>query len=293
MKIQPLHILLIIIVFFASSMLMYSIISKNQKNPLAVILPSPTPIYLAKASATAGPSNTPMPTNTPTPTATPTNTPTPTPKPITHFYTLPPGSVLPSGEYCALHVRRSNWEPRPENNEPNHTIPVAGRDYSIIDWGPNSFGQNEKANTLRVRINGNFIGTTDEILQWAACKWGIDEDIVRAQAVQESYWRMSQRGDGDQSVGILQVKMSVHRNPDPAAKISTAFNADYTYAFWRSCYEGYIDWLHAEHPEYNGGDVWGCLGHWASGGWNNEDGNRYINNVKAHLNSRRWSQSDF
>jgi hypothetical protein len=146
---------------------------------------------------------------------------------------------------------------------------------------------------LRVRINGNFTGTTDEILQWAACKWGIDEDIVRAQAVQESYWRMSQRSEGDDVVGILQVKMSVHRNTNPAAAISTAFNADYTYGFWRSCYEGYIDWLKAEKPEYGAGDVWGCLGHWGSGTWYNDDANTYINNVKAQLSARRWAQSDF
>lgn len=235
--------------------------------------------------------------------------PSPTVVIVKHFSTLPPASILPSGEACAARVRRNIWEPRPENYTANHTIPSAGSDYAIIDWGPNSFGQNEKANTLRARINGSFVGTTDEILQWAACKWGIDEDIVRAQAVQESYWRMSQLGDHtesgeecakfgasapcDQSYGILQVKASVHRTTFPAARNSTAFNADYTYAFWRSCYEGYIDWLHAEHPEYKGGDVWGCLGHWASGTWYNDDANTYINTVKEHLNTRRWEQSDF
>jgi hypothetical protein len=30
---------------------------------------------------------------------------------------------------------------------------------------------------------GDDEGTTDEIIQWAACKWGIDTDVVRAQAV--------------------------------------------------------------------------------------------------------------
>ena len=291
MKFRKLHIAALVILCVLFLVAGFIMVSRNSQKKIAVLSPSPTP----KAAAS--------PTNSPTPTITSTPSPTPTlpvvvptdsrTKEGTHFTTLPPGSALPSGEECASRVLRNSWEPRPENNEPNHKIPVAGSDYSIIDWGPNSFGQNEKANTLRVRINGNFTGTTDEILQWAACKWGIDEDIVRAQAVQESYWRMSQRSEGDDVVGILQVKMSVHRNTNPAAAISTAFNADYTYGFWRSCYEGYIDWLKAEKPEYGAGDVWGCLGHWGSGTWYNDDANTYINNVKAQLNARRWEQSDF
>ena len=33
-------------------------------------------------------------------------------------------------------------------------------------------------------VDGDFAGTTDQLIQWAACKWGIDEDIVRAPADQ-------------------------------------------------------------------------------------------------------------
>ncbi len=75
------------------------------------------------------------------------------------------------------------------------------------------------------RVTGNFKGTTDEIIQWGACKWGIDEDIVRAMAIGESNWRMSQLGDYvsdpakcasgyttpcPTSFGILQVKHTAH-----------------------------------------------------------------------------------
>ncbi len=45
------------------------------------------------------------------------------------------------------------------------------------------------------RVDGAFTGTTDQVLQWAACKWGIDEDVVRAQVVKESWWQMSALGD--------------------------------------------------------------------------------------------------
>jgi hypothetical protein len=41
---------------------------------------------------------------------------------------------------------------------------------------------------LLARVDGQFTGTTDEILQWAACKWGLPDDLIRADAVVESTW---------------------------------------------------------------------------------------------------------
>src|SRR5947209_15932883 len=38
-------------------------------------------------------------------------------------------------------------------------------------------------------------GTTEEILTWGACKWGLDADVVKAVAVQESDWRQSTVSD--------------------------------------------------------------------------------------------------
>ena len=37
-------------------------------------------------------------------------------------------------------------------------------------------------------VSGNFVGSTDEIIQWAAWKWGVDEDVIRSVAVTESDW---------------------------------------------------------------------------------------------------------
>ena len=48
-----------------------------------------------------------------------------------------------------------------------------------------------------------------EIIQWAACKWGIDEDIVRAQVIKESYWYQSTNGDNGESWGLGQVRRAV------------------------------------------------------------------------------------
>ena len=41
---------------------------------------------------------------------------------------------------------------------------------------------------LRPRVTGAHVGTTDENIQWAACKWGISDNVLRAIAVRESTW---------------------------------------------------------------------------------------------------------
>ena len=102
------------------------------------------------------------------------------------FTTLPPGSALPSEQVCAARVHRSSWEPRADNERANHTVPTATQIRQLIPWGPSN-GVDPRADILRKQITGKFTGTTDEILQWVACKWGIDINIVRAEAVAESF----------------------------------------------------------------------------------------------------------
>jgi hypothetical protein len=41
--------------------------------------------------------------------------------------------------------------------------------------------------------------TTAEILRWAACTWGIDQNVVFAQAAVESWWRQTTKGDWETS----------------------------------------------------------------------------------------------
>jgi hypothetical protein len=203
---------------------------------------------------------------------------------------LPPGSALPND--CAARVPRSSWEPRPENNKPNHYVPQRGTDYSIRPWDSQNFGMNDAADALARRIDGNFTGTTDEIIRWGACKWGFDEDIVRAVAVTESWWRQSQLGDfvdgQPTSYGLLQVKKTVHTITYPGAQQSTALNVDYALAYRRACYEGLIEWL--GNPA---GDEWGCVGHWFSGGWKDAGAQNYVSIVQNHLAQRTWAQPGF
>ncbi|MDQ4089722.1 MAG: hypothetical protein M3163_05410, partial [Actinomycetota bacterium] len=94
-----------------------------------------------------------------------------------YFGTLAPGSVLPSDAQCAAQVRRSTWEPRPENTKANQTVPAS---VSLPGFTPEDGGTDRRARTLADRVTGNFKGTTDEIIQWAACKWGFSDETVRA-----------------------------------------------------------------------------------------------------------------
>ena len=59
--------------------------------------------------------------------------------------------------------------------------------YNATTWGPWS-GEFPRA-------TGNFTGSTDDIIQWAACKWGFDENTLRAQVAKESYWTQTNLGD--------------------------------------------------------------------------------------------------
>ncbi|MGH2506736.1 MAG: hypothetical protein ACRDHZ_04885 [Ktedonobacteraceae bacterium] len=247
---------------------------------------------------------------TPTPIATATN-PITGKSPQTNF---PPGATLPTEAQCAASVKRSSFEPRPQNAQANQAVPTAQQIAALAPWGAN-MGQSPLSDSLRKQISGNFTGTTDEILQWAACKWGIDPNIVRAEAVIESSWKQSQLGDYTsdqtqcppgtwdgqgcyQSYGILQIKYIYFQSSWPMSRTDTAFSAEFMYGVIRACYEGWTTYLNASTPlpgyaPYHAGDIWGCLGRWFSGGWYNQGAVDYIQKVKAALASKAWLQAGF
>lgn len=269
--------------------------------------PTTAPTTAATGSSTSRPATTPGPTSTrrtttttaqTTTTTRPTTTrPTTTSQPSGdgYFRTLPVGASLPSGDACAGQVKA-----RPEVRAGNATF-NATRGSGTNDRYP--------------RVDGNFTGTTDEIIQWAACKWGIDEDWARAQSVKESYWDMTVGGDltSDQdachplkrtssgqcpeSVGLLQVRYRPHLEAFENANSirSTAYNADYTYAVWRACYDGELTWLNnvERGRDYAAGDLEGCLGVWFSGRWYVPRAVTYIGEVRDIKNSRTWESANF
>jgi autotransporter family porin len=260
----------------------------------------------ATAVPTAKPTSTPVatvkPTNTPVATATPGGT-------GRYFSTLPVGAALPSDAECAAAVKR-----RPENKRVNATYNATRGNQTL----PNNFLSGDpRVNTLTARVTGNFTGSTDEILQWTACKWGVDEDMVRAQAAIESWWRQSTKGDWTtnasncapghglgvdgqagqcpESFGILQNRYPYEKGAWPGIDTSTAFNADTAYAIWRACYEGYEWWLNdvERGQQYAAGDAWGCMGRWFAGRWHTQPAEDYISRVKGYLSQRIWEQASF
>lgn len=115
------------------------------------------------------------------------------PRAAGYFRTRPVGawSSLPSGRACRSRIHHSRWEPRPANAGPNHRMPsvaavraaFAARPLS----GDGSYSRRWDRWLLR-RVTGHFTGRTDEIMQWAACKWGLSDNLLRAIAVRESTW---------------------------------------------------------------------------------------------------------
>jgi autotransporter family porin len=251
-----------------------------------------------------------------------TPAPTPTPGPgsggssANYFATVPssetgspPAGIPRSDATCAAAVVPTP-ENRPQNTAANHSVPPSP---SAVDWGTalNYWGIFVAD---RNHVTGNFTGTTDEILQWTACKWGLDVDLVRADAVIESSWVQSTLGDncgvaGEGSYGLLQVKSKdcsgnwVHGGY-PYTQNDSALGVDYWGARMRACFDGAFynggQWLYngqtiAQIISQHGQDyaLWGCVGSWFSGGWYDSGAQSYIAKVEADYQSKPWLRPGF
>ena len=135
------------------------------------------------------------PLSSPSPTATTSATASSAAPPAAGYFPslVAPGNVtaLPDGTSCAGAVHRSSWEPRPDNYKRNHVLvdPAAVRS-SFASRPRSGLGSYDPRwdSWLLPRVDGQFSGTTDEIIQWAACKWGLPDNYLRAEADTESTW---------------------------------------------------------------------------------------------------------
>ena len=93
------------------------------------------------------------------------------------------------------------------------------------------------------RVTGKFKGTTDEIIQWAAYKHGIDVDTSCARS------RWSSRGGGCRPSATTATASGSTSSAGPSTAArrtpsdSTAFNADYYGAIIRAYFDGKMPWL--------------------------------------------------
>lgn len=234
-----------------------------------------------------------------------------------YFGLLPAGSYasLPSDSQAAAEVHRSSWEPRPGNARYNHTIPPR----LLIRADPAAHAYDPRWYTYILgRITGHFTGTTDEIFQWAALKWGLPDNLIRAIAYEESDWHQSNYGDfvDDRarcpagyktlpcpvSFGIVGTKSTSWPGVFPWNKYSTAATVDVLGGWLRGCYEGWVWWLGGRRdgrPGYRAGNIWGCVGAWYSGKWLDGQasvpgtGEAYIARVKHWYYVRPWLSPGF
>jgi hypothetical protein len=233
------------------------------------------------------------------------------------FRTLPAGSALPDEPTCAALVVRSTWEPRPANAAANHLAATAAEVAQLAPWDVERVFD-RRALALEARVTGSFVGTTDEILQWIACKWGFDVEHVRAEAAASSAWTQglhtdwtsttaecppdasTQQGANGlqcaQTYGILQITWQYNKSAWPAFRDSTTFHLDYAFGLRRACLEGWDLSQAARAPAgiaYAADDEWGCMGAYFSGQWHDAAAESYVSRVRGQLAGRSWTQPGF
>ena len=229
--------------------------------------------------------------------------------------------VAPLSDAQAAGRVQSVDEVRPDNSRwrgtlppPNAYRPSADELAAFRHGQVDGYGRTQlEYNPLAAHVTGNFSGTTDEILQWVAHKWGIPEDVVRAVALNESSWWMSQLGDRRtvsdpskyptysrvegtsdvyESLGIMQVRWNpwgLHQGTEPLRWKSTAFNADYWASVVRYYYDGLCYWC---GPDYSAGQEWASIGAWYNPSpWGSTGG--YIDSVEYDSTQHVWTQAGF
>ena len=164
--------------------------------------------------------------------------------------------------------------------------------------------------------------STDDLIQWAAHKWGIPENWLRAEYVVESYWNQFNLGDDTrvssrwydlypyqsripgtsnvyQSLGITQVRWapdgSFPPGTEPLRWESTAFNIDEQAATIRFYYDNPSGARYSwGDPRYAPCQKWPSLGGWYRPyPWGNASQASYIKAVRGDLNERDWASPSF
>lgn len=139
------------------------------------------------ASPTPAPSSTPA-RSTPNPTPEPSPTSTPSILPVGHLSNLPPAATLPTEASCATAANQSNF---PETSSWNVDDGTGWNANNQIWTTPSYFFTNAGSqiaypNIDFANVDGNYTGSTQDIIRWAACKWGADEDWAYAESQEET-----------------------------------------------------------------------------------------------------------
>ena len=222
-------------------------------------------------------------------------------------------------------------ENRPDNTTANNYKPSRSELFAFLKSERDKYGKfPAQANPYVTYVTGGFVGTTDEIIQWGAAKWGIPADWLRAQYYFESRWNQTARtlqaaesALGDlttvsdvtkypaysryssnqvyQSLGIAQVMWN---HPDvntsgigtePLRWKSTAFNVDYHLSNVRFLFDNPKSLRSAWGDNtYSPCNNWLSVGGWYSPWpWNNSGQQHYVETFQTLLSNKVWQEPSF
>jgi hypothetical protein len=235
---------------------------------------------------------------------------------------VPPHGHLPDDETCRKAVIPTS-ENRPVNTPFNQTVPT---DKEMEKFHNDPLGFNGPPASDFARVNGSYTGSTDMIAQWAACKWGMDPTMMRAQMYIESGWTETVQGDDEfsqdicvgengwsgwepslgkcwTSYSLVQIKCTNY-NACPMAYESTPFALDFRGSYWRACMEGHIDYYRhgptlPGYPKYPDGTpeemAYGCAASWYSGNWYDAlaINSGYLDHLKEAMRDKPWQNPVF
>lgn len=204
-------------------------------------------------------------------------------------------------------------EKRSGNATPNARVPTSGELTSFVAAQHANLGTGQaRWEAMLAAVTGNFTGTTEEIVQAVAWKWGLHEDLIRAVMQNESNWNMSQVGDltsnaglcppssssswdgvsmpCPRSFGVAQVSWGSEPGTYPLSVNSTAFNLEYWALRIRGLYEANYPWRPAGCVA---DDMVGAIGAWYSGSWRDPGALLYVQNVEDKFRLRAWLAGGF
>ena len=91
------------------------------------------------------------------------------------------GRFAPLSDAQAAALVTGRTENRPDNTTANNHKPSSIELFAFLKESDKYGKLPAQANPYAIYVTGGFVGTTDEIIQWGAAKWGIPADWLRAQ----------------------------------------------------------------------------------------------------------------
>lgn len=162
--------------------------------------------------------------------------------------------------------------------------------------------------------------STDELIQWAAAKWGIPVEWLRALCYGESGWNQAHVTDARkvskewyglyppqaqiagsneeevyESMGITSLKWMPEGDQPPGTEPlrwkSTAFNLDFLGSQLRYYYNGLATWIKGG---YRAGEAWSSVASWFEPTpWRGKEQTWYVNYLKRILGEKPWLSPNF